>query len=253
MVYTVRLAGHGRQGGRNAFEQQLHDWNITQKNSRPNHPTTCGKVERFQQTLKKWLRAQPHQPATLHELQQLLDQFRNDYNNTRPHRSLPHRAPPATLYNTMPKDLPRPSRDPNTHDRIRHDRIGTSGTVTLRTHGKLRHIGIGRTHAGTHAGACPQRQPRIDTRPHATARGYDGRWQRIRAIKRARDPLCEWCKEAGRVVIAELVDHYIPLAAGGTHADENLVSMCRPCHGLKTEQDKRKYTQVYQTTTHGRR
>ena len=104
-----------------------------------------------------------------------------------------------------------------------------------------------------HAGACPERQPRIDTRPHATARGYDGRWQKIRAIKRARDPLCEWCKEAGRVVIAELVDHYIPLAAGETHADENLVSMCRPCHGLKTEQDKRKYTQVYQKKTHGRR
>ncbi len=25
----------------------------------PSHPTTCGKVERFQQTMKKWLRAQP--------------------------------------------------------------------------------------------------------------------------------------------------------------------------------------------------
>lgn len=34
--------------------------------------------------------------------------------------------------------------------RYRDDRMGTSGTVTLRTHGKLRHIGIGRTHAGTH-------------------------------------------------------------------------------------------------------
>ena len=44
MVYTVRLAGLGRQGGRNGFEQQLHDWHVTQKNSRPNHPTTCGKV-----------------------------------------------------------------------------------------------------------------------------------------------------------------------------------------------------------------
>ena len=52
MVYTVRLAGHGRQGGRNGLEQQLHDWNVVQKNSRPNHPTTCGKVERFQQTMK---------------------------------------------------------------------------------------------------------------------------------------------------------------------------------------------------------
>jgi transposase len=41
MVYTVRWAG-GR-GGRNAFEHQLRDWNVVQKNSRPNHPTTWGK------------------------------------------------------------------------------------------------------------------------------------------------------------------------------------------------------------------
>ena len=47
----------------------------TQKNSRPGHPTTCGKVERFQQTMKKWLRAQPHQPTTITELQALLDTF----------------------------------------------------------------------------------------------------------------------------------------------------------------------------------
>ena len=40
-------------------------WQVVQKNSRPNHPTTCGKVERFQQTLKKWLRAQPVQPETI--------------------------------------------------------------------------------------------------------------------------------------------------------------------------------------------
>ena len=92
-----------------------------------------------------------------------------------------------------------------------------------------------------HDGVCPQRQPRVDIRPHATARGYDGRWQKIRAAKRARDPLCELCREAGRVVLAELVDHFIPLAANGTHDDENLVSMCRSCHGLKTEQDKAKY------------
>jgi 5-methylcytosine-specific restriction endonuclease McrA len=96
-----------------------------------------------------------------------------------------------------------------------------------------------------HAGTCPQRQPRVDIRPHATARGYDGRWQKIRAIKRARDPLCEWCKEAGIVRLADLVDHYVPLAAGGTHDAENLVSMCRPHHGIKTEDDKRKYPNVY--------
>lgn len=50
------------------------------------------------------------------------------------------------------------------------------------------------------------------------------------------------------MVLADLVDHYIPLVAGGTHDTENLVSMCRSCHGLKTEQDKVKYPQVYGNT-----
>ena len=150
MVYTVRLAGYGRQGGRNGFEQQLRDWHVVQKNSKPNHPTTCGKAERFQQTLKKWLRAQPDQPSTIAELQPLLDRFRHEYNTTRPHRSLPHRATPAALYDTMPKALPGPSRDTDTHDRVRHDIVDKSGTVTLRVAGQLRHIGIGRTHSRTH-------------------------------------------------------------------------------------------------------
>ena len=42
MVFTTRLSGG--QGGRNGFEHQLRTWNVVQKNSRPNHPTTCGKV-----------------------------------------------------------------------------------------------------------------------------------------------------------------------------------------------------------------
>ena len=63
MVFTTRYSG-GR-GGRNHLEHELRARNIIQKNSRPNHPTTCGKVERFQQTLKKWLRKQPLQPASI--------------------------------------------------------------------------------------------------------------------------------------------------------------------------------------------
>jgi hypothetical protein len=50
----------------------------------------------------------------------------------------------------MPKALPTPSRDAESHDRVRHDRGDKSGTVTLRVAGQLRHIGIGRTHTGTH-------------------------------------------------------------------------------------------------------
>jgi transposase InsO family protein len=150
MVFTVRLAGIGRQGGRNAFEAELRRLHITQKNGKPNHPTTQGKVERFQQTLKKWLRAQPVQPATIDQLQALLDTFVDEYNHRRPHRSLPHQATPAALFNTMPKALPGNSRATDTHSRIRHDRIDKTGAVTLRVNGKLRHIGIGRTHARTH-------------------------------------------------------------------------------------------------------
>jgi transposase InsO family protein len=148
MVFTTRLAG-GR-GGRNALEHELTRLGVTQKNSRPNHPTTCGKVERFQQTMKNWLTARPHPPATLTALQADLDTFVDLYNHHRPHRSLPHRATPATAYTTRPKALPADSRDPTTHERLRHDRIDDSGVVTLRLAGNLHHIGIGRTHARTH-------------------------------------------------------------------------------------------------------
>jgi transposase InsO family protein len=147
MVFTTRLSG-GR-GGRNGLETDLRRLGITQKNGRPNHPQTQGKAERFQQTLKKWLRAQPAQPATLAQLQQLLDTFTSYYNHQRPHRSLPRRATPATAYTARPKATPG-SRTADTHDRVRRDTIDTNGTVTLRAGGRLRHIGIGRTHAGTH-------------------------------------------------------------------------------------------------------
>lgn len=33
-----------------------------------------------------------------------------------------------------------------THDRVRTDRVDTTGSVTLRVNGRLHHIGIGRTH-----------------------------------------------------------------------------------------------------------
>ena len=148
MVFATRLAG-GR-GERNAFETEIARLGVEQRNSRPNHPTTCGKAERFQQTMKKWLAAQRDQPSTILELQALLDRFRAEYNQHRPHRSLPHRATPATLYDQMPKALPGPSHDADSHDRVRHDRVDKSGTVTLRVAGQLRHIGIGRTHTGTH-------------------------------------------------------------------------------------------------------
>ncbi|MBO1032294.1 IS481 family transposase [Tessaracoccus sp. SD287] len=149
MVYTVRLAGQGRRGGRTKLESELRRLGITQKNGKPNHPQTQGKVERFQQTLKKWLVAQPHQPATITALQQLLDDFVDESNHRRPHRALPHQATPATIYATGPRATPATDPPSQSHDRVRTDRIDKTGAVTLRVQGKLRHIGVGRTHART--------------------------------------------------------------------------------------------------------
>jgi transposase InsO family protein len=147
MVFTTRLSGG--KGGRNAFEHELRRLGITQKNGRPNHPQTQGKAERFQQTMKNWLAAQHPQPATITGLQALLDTFTSYYNTQRPHRSLPQRATPATAYTTRPKATPR-GRATDTHNRVRRDIIGPTGTITLRHGGHLYHIGIGRTHARTH-------------------------------------------------------------------------------------------------------
>jgi transposase InsO family protein len=144
LVFTARFAG-GR-GGRNTFETELIKLRVRQKNSRPNHPTTCGKVERFQQTMKRWLRAQPA-ALTIAELQTQLDAFVDYYNHQRPHRSLQHHATPATAYITRPKAAPDQDH-PNAAFRVRHDRVDQAGKVTLRHNGRLHHIGIGRPHGG---------------------------------------------------------------------------------------------------------
>jgi transposase InsO family protein len=144
MVFTTRLSGG--KGGRNQLENELRRLGITQINSTPNHPTTCGKVERFHQTLKKFLTSQPR-AATIAELQTQLDAFIDTYNHHRPHRSMPHQATPATTYTARPKATPGERLD--THDRVRTDRIDQAGVITLRLAGRMHHIGVGRTYTGT--------------------------------------------------------------------------------------------------------
>jgi transposase InsO family protein len=145
LVFTTRFA-HGGRTSRNALENELITHGVLQNNSRPNHPTTCGKVERFQQTLKKWLRTQP--PAnTIAELQHQLDTFKHIYNHQRPHRSLPGRTTPAVAYTTRPKATPH-NAHPDNEFRVRHDRV-SSGSVTLRVNSQLHHIGLGQPLNGT--------------------------------------------------------------------------------------------------------
>lgn len=64
------------------------------------------------------------------------------------------------------------------------------------------------------------------------------RWQRVRAEKLRRQPLCEDCLDAGRAVTATEVHHVVPLSRGGSYGEmerlafdpANLRSLCRDCH-----------------------
>jgi transposase InsO family protein len=147
MVFTTKLAA-GRRGlnSHNALEAHLAKQGIRQKNSTPGHPTTCGKVERFQQTMKKWLRQQP--PANnLEELQHHINTFITDYNHHRPHRSLGRHTPAAT-YEALSKATPNPALL-NTESRVRYDKVDTTGSISFRHAGKMHHIGIGRHYKNT--------------------------------------------------------------------------------------------------------
>jgi transposase InsO family protein len=138
-VYTSRFTG-----GRNAFEYVLAMLGIAQKNGSPGHPQTQGKIERFHQTLKRWLAARP--PATtVEELQEQLDGFRAHYNERRPHRAL-GRITPAEAYGARPKTMPS-GNGARAHFRVRYDRIDTKGKISFRRAGKMHHLGIGSAHA----------------------------------------------------------------------------------------------------------
>ena len=82
------------------FERELRAVGVVPKTSRPFHPQTCGKVERFQQTLKKWLRRQKL-AANLRALQTQLDRFVDYYNHHRPHRGI-GRVTPAERWAATP-------------------------------------------------------------------------------------------------------------------------------------------------------
>src|SRR5438552_15043152 len=115
--------------GKVLLELELERLGIVFKHSTPYHPQTCGKVERFHQTLKRFLRKQS--PAgSLAELQFQLDAFRDYYNSRRPHRAL-NRQTPLSAFNSLIKA--RPTQQPAAPDhRVRRDKVDAFGRVTLR-------------------------------------------------------------------------------------------------------------------------
>lgn len=127
--------------GRTRLQSELASIGIVYKHSRPYHPQTCGKIERFHQTLKKFLAKQP--PATtINQLQAQIDRFVDYYNHQRPHRAK-NRRTPKQAFDALEKARPG---DPiaATHFRVRTDRVDYAGKVTLRYDSRLLKIGVGR-------------------------------------------------------------------------------------------------------------
>jgi len=128
-----------------ALETELLALGIEFKHSRPYHPQTCGKVERFHQTLKKFL-AKQEQATTTRQLQRQLDRFVKYYNEVRPHRALKRRTP-LEAFEARAKAKPRHKGIEVDSYRIRQDKVDDAGSVTLRYKSRLHHIGVGRRYA----------------------------------------------------------------------------------------------------------
>lgn len=132
------FSGKSRRG-RVALESELDRLGIQCVHSTPYHPQTCGKVERFHQTLKLFLARQA--PAdSIAQLQLQLDAFRNIYNQQRPHRALDGRTPLQAFHARL-KASPLPAQAQIDY-RIRRDRLDAEGRVTLRYLSRLRHFHV---------------------------------------------------------------------------------------------------------------
>lgn len=134
------------RGGITAFEVVLGRAGVVYKHSRPYHPQTCGKVERWHQTLKGFL-AKRDPAGSVHELQRQVDGIVEYYNERRPHRAR-GRITPAAAFAARDKATPgMEGLDP--HYRIRHDKVDADGKVSLRFGNKMLHLGVGRPWRGT--------------------------------------------------------------------------------------------------------
>ena len=87
-----------------------------------------------------------------------------------------------------------------------------------------------------HAKKESQRYERYDRDP-AKKKRYGRSWRRIRDQQLAEHPLCEQCEKVDKITPAREVHHIKPLSRGGTHDQDNLMSLCTPCHSEITARE----------------
>jgi len=68
-------------------------------------------------------------------------------------------------------------------------------------------------------------------------------WQKVRDRYLKKNPLCEHCKEKGLTEVADEVDHIIPIKVDWKKrlSSDNLQSLCRSHHQIKSAKDRKKY------------
>jgi transposase InsO family protein len=119
------------------FEINLRAAGVVPVTSAPYHPQTCGKVERFHQTLKKWLRARPR-AASLEALQAQLDAFADHYNLQRPHQGIGRVTPWSRFCASHPAvNLGDPITGPEQRSTVVVDQAGLA-----RARGWVIHLGV---------------------------------------------------------------------------------------------------------------
>lgn len=130
------------------FEARLRDAGVRPFTGRPYHPQTTGKVERFQQTLKKWLLRQNQvrgYAADAADLQARLDEFCAYYNQQRPHQGI-GRVTPLSRWLANPPSGPAggPLEHPLAPARTHVVTVNPNGVIYL----NKTSIGIGAEWAG---------------------------------------------------------------------------------------------------------
>ncbi|BCD88925.1 hypothetical protein PSm6_53320 [Pseudomonas solani] len=130
--------GSNIEGGLSAMEVWLMRLGIDVSHSRPYHPQTQGKLERFHQTLKRELLHRSF--SDMEHCQRVMDQWRDQYNQQRPHEAL-GQLPPISRYQpslrAYPEQLPEVEYEPE--DKVL--KVGGTGQVQFK--GKSRFVGGG--------------------------------------------------------------------------------------------------------------
>jgi transposase InsO family protein len=129
-----------RRGWTTELDRNLSALHVQMVSSRLYHPQTCGKRERLNGTLKRWLDAQPP-AATLADLQRQLDTFDALYNN-RPHQSLAGATPNEAWSAASAAAPAQRAATPTTVHTVTVDPRGAASAGRYR-------IGIGRNWTGS--------------------------------------------------------------------------------------------------------